>query len=304
MTEPLVLRVDAADQGSRFDRFLTSRLPTHSRARLQQLIKEGAARVNGALVKPGYKMRAGDTIAVLEPPILPARSVAENIPLDVLCEDDDLIVINKPAGLVVHPGAGHKEGTLVNALLHHCPNLSGIGGEERPGIVHRLDKETSGCVVIAKNDAAHRNLAKQFADRAVTKIYLALAVGRLSGNRGVIENAIGRHPVHRTRMAVVAADRGRTARTTWRVLAEISPDLSLIECTLHTGRTHQIRVHLKHLGHPLAGDTVYGTRGKFPRQMLHAWRLGLTHPRTGERRIFESPIPHDFIEAGVPRSLP
>ena len=304
MTDPLVLHADASGHGMRFDHFLTARLPTHSRARLQQWIKEGAARLNGAIVKPGHKIRAGDTIALVEPPAVPARSVAEKIPLEVLFEDDDLIVINKPPGLVVHPGAGHSGGTLVNALLHHCRALSGIGGEERPGIVHRLDKETSGSVVVAKHDAAHRNLAKQFADRAVTKIYLALVVGQMAQQTGAIENAIGRHPVHRTKMAVVAAERGRSARTSWRVVMSIPPELSLVECTLHTGRTHQIRVHLKHLGHPLAGDAVYGSRGRFARQMLHAWRLGLTHPMTGARLIFESPIPPDFVEAGVPRFLP
>jgi len=288
----------------RLDRFLTARLPAHSRARLQQFIKQGDARINGAMGKPGQKIRVGDVITIAEPPLEPAGSQPEAIPLAVVFEDADLLVVNKPAGLVVHPGAGHQAGTLVNALLHHCVNLSGIGGEERPGIVHRLDKETSGCVVIAKHDAAHRNLAEQFAARTVTKIYLALAVGKFARKSGTLKTALGRHPVHRTKMAVVPAARGRSAETTWRVVSEIGGQLSLVECTLHTGRTHQIRVHLKHLGHPVAGDAVYGTRGGFARQMLHAWRLGFAHPRTGARLIFESPIPDDFVEAGAPRSLP
>jgi 23S rRNA pseudouridine1911/1915/1917 synthase len=299
-----VLRVEPPEHGMRFDRFLTARLAAHSRARLQQLIKQGDARINGAAGKPGQKLRTGDVVTLIEPPLEPAGSHAEAIPLDIIFEDAELIVVNKPSGLVVHPGAGHQAGTLVNALLHHCPHLSGIGGQERPGIVHRLDKETSGCVVIAKNDLAHRNLAGQFAERTVAKIYLALAVGKFTRKSGRLKTMLGRHPVHRTKMAVVPAGRGRVAETAWRVVSELGTDLSLIECTLHTGRTHQIRVHLQHLGHPVAGDAVYGKRGRFTRQMLHAWRLGFAHPRTGARLIFESPIPDDFVEAGTPRVLP
>jgi len=248
-------------------------------------------------------LRAGDMITLCEPPPVPTDTVAEEIALDVLFEDDDLIVLNKPAGLVVHPAAGHWSGTLVNALLHHCRALSGIGGEQRPGIVHRLDKETSGCLVAAKNDAAHQALARQFAGREVTKSYLALVAGKLPRTSGVIEAPIGRHPVHRKKMTVVPAGRGREARTDFRVRAEL-PRGTLVECTLHSGRTHQIRVHLKHLGHPVLGDEVYGQRAGFARQMLHAWRLGFTHPRTNERVNFESPIPPDFVEAGVPATLP
>ena len=226
---------------------------------------------------------------------------AQDIPLAVLFEDDDLIVLNKPPGLVVHPAAGHADGTLVNALLHHCTALSGIGGELRPGIVHRLDKDTSGCLVAAKNDVAHRALVRQFAGREVVKIYLALASGTLVPANGTVDAPIGRHPINRKKMAVV--ERGRAACTDWRVLGPV-PGGTLVECTLHTGRTHQIRVHLKHLGHPLLGDELYGKRGTFPRQMLHAWRLGFTHPRTGERVSFLSPIPADFVEAGCPPNLP
>jgi 23S rRNA pseudouridine1911/1915/1917 synthase len=244
----------------------------------------------------------GDAITLHEPPATPTETVAEDIALEVLYEDDDLIVINKPAGLVVHPAAGHWSGTLVNALLHHCHGLSGIGGEQRPGIVHRLDKETSGCLVAAKNDAAHQALARQFAGREVTKIYLALAAGKFPRLSGMIEAAIGRHPVQRKKMTVVPDGRGRPAKTGYRVLGEV-PGGSLVECTLHTGRTHQIRVHLKHLGHPVLGDEVYGKRAGFVRQMLHAWRLGFAHPRTGERVNFESPVPPDFVEAGVSNTL-
>ena len=254
--------------------------------------------LNGASAKASARLKTGDAIKLHEPPATPVDTVAEEIALDVLYEDDDLIVLNKPAGLVVHPAAGNWSGTLVNALLHHCKALSGIGGEQRPGIVHRLDKETSGCLVAAKNDMAHQALARQFAGREVTKIYLALAAGKFAHKSGVIEAAIERHPVQRKKMTVVADGRGRNAKTDYRVLREL-PIGTLVECTLHTGRTHQIRVHLKHLGHPVLGDEVYGKRGGYARQMLHAWRLGFVHPRTSERVNFESPIPPDFVEAGV-----
>jgi 23S rRNA pseudouridine1911/1915/1917 synthase len=230
----------------------------------------------------------------------------EAIALDVLFEDADLIVLNKPAGMVVHPAVGNWQGTVVNALLHHCTELSGVGGEQRPGIVHRLDKDTSGCLVAAKSDFAHGLLARQFAGREVTKIYLALAAGRFVRKSGIVEAAIGRHPVHRQKMTVLDNARGRAARTGWRVLRELAAKeapggiATLAECTLHTGRTHQIRVHLRHLGHPLLGDEVYGKRAGFPRQMLHAWRLGFMHPRSGKPMQFTAPVPADFLAAGVP----
>jgi 23S rRNA pseudouridine1911/1915/1917 synthase len=293
--------ITAGEVPGRLDQFLVARLADLSRARIQALIKGGAITLNGAVVKPGGKLRAGDVVAVTIPEAVSTETRAQDIPLNILFEDDDLIVLNKPAGLVVHPAAGHADGTLVNALLHHCTALSGIGGERRPGIVHRLDKDTSGCLVAAKNDLAHRALVRQFAGREVVKIYLALASGAPAKSSGTIEAPIGRHPIHRKKMAVV--ERGRPARTDWRVLGPV-PGGSLIECTLHSGRTHQIRVHLKHLGHPLLGDEVYGKRGAFPRQMLHAWRLGFTHPRSGERVSFVSPIPADFVEAGCPPNLP
>jgi 23S rRNA pseudouridine1911/1915/1917 synthase len=294
---------EAAAVGLRLDQFLAASVPALSRVRIQDLIKAGLVTLNGLATKPGARLRAGDAISLTEPPAAPVDTAAEAIALDVLFEDDDLIVINKPAGMVVHPAAGNWSGTLVNALLHHCPVLSGIGGEQRPGIVHRLDKETSGCLVAAKNDAAHQALARQFAGREVTKIYLALVAGKLARKSGDIETPIGRHPVQRKKMTVVPEGRGRAAKTSYRVLRELA-DGTLVACTLHTGRTHQIRVHLKHLGHPILGDEVYGKRGRFSRQMLHAWRLGFAHPRNGERMNFESPIPPDFVEAGVPTNLP
>ncbi|HJT82757.1 MAG TPA: RluA family pseudouridine synthase [Chthoniobacterales bacterium] len=282
--------------GVRLDRFLAGQVPQFSRSRLQQLIRKGAVTVNGGTMRPRDAARQGDTVRIAEP--LPEKSDIrpQPIPLEVLFEDDDLIVLNKPAGLVVHPGAGHREHTLVNALLHHCPSLSGIGGEERPGIVHRLDKETSGCLVVAKNDETHRHLSAQFGARTVQKSYLALVAGKLRRPSGSIEEKIGRHPVHRQRMSVTSR-RGREAKTDYRVLAS-GRDMSLVQCELHSGRTHQIRVHLHHLGHPVLGDKVYGakTAGHFPRQMLHAWKLAFQHPRTREWRQFEAPIPDDFRE--------
>lgn len=293
--EPTILTAEQG--GGRLDHFLAAQLPALSRARLQALVKSGHITLNGAVARSSAKLKVGDRVSVTEPPPEPSEVTAQDIPLSVLFEDDDLIVIDKPAGLVVHPAVGHRDGTLVNALLHHCEELSGVGGVERPGIVHRLDKETSGCLVVAKNDTTHRALVEQFAERDVTKVYLTLAAGRFRWKSGDIQQPIGRHRSNRQKMAV--DERGKPAHTGWRVLQEL-PCGTLVECTLHTGRTHQIRVHLKHLGHPVLGDEVYGKRGDFTRQMLHAWKLGFTHPRTGERLNFVSPIPPDFREAGVP----
>jgi 23S rRNA pseudouridine1911/1915/1917 synthase len=281
----------------RLDRFLARELPGYSRSRIQQLVRAGFIRLNRATTRPRHLVRSGDEIELTEPPLEKIEYQPEPIPLDILFEDSDLIVLNKPAGLVVHPGAGHREHTLVNALLGHCVMLSGIGGKERPGIVHRLDKETSGCLVVAKNDATHRELSRQFAERTVEKVYLALVAGKLRKAAGVIEEKIGRHPVHRQRMSV-ASSRGRPAKTEYRVLRS-GAGASLIECRLHSGRTHQIRVHLHHLGHPVLGDKVYGARPakNFPRQMLHASKIGFRHPVSGEWKIFEAPLPDDFATA-------
>jgi 23S rRNA pseudouridine1911/1915/1917 synthase len=291
------LVVSANEARLRLDQFLAKQLPEFSRSRLQELIRDGFVRLNNATSRPSQIVRSGDQIQLTEPPPEKIETLPEPIPLEILFEDNDLIVMNKPAGLVVHPGAGHREHTLVNALLNHCTTLSGIGGKERPGIVHRLDKETSGALVVAKNDAAHRGLSKQFAERAVEKIYLALVAGKLRKPAGVIEENIARHPVHRQRMSATAP-RGRAAKTEYRVVRS-SDRASLVECRLHSGRTHQIRVHLHHLGHPVLGDKVYAPRlaKDFSRQMLHAWKLGFRHPRTEEWKSFEAPIPDDFKHA-------
>jgi len=293
-SRPIEFLVSENEAKLRLDHFLAERLPEYSRSRLQQLIRSGFVRLNGGASRPRQIVRAGDKIDLIEPPPEKVDIRPEAIPLDVLFEDDDLIVINKPAGMTVHPGAGQREHTLVNALLSHCTTLSGIGGKERPGIVHRLDKETSGCLVVAKNDMAHRELSKQFAARKVEKIYLALVAGKLRKPAGVIDEKIGRHPVDRKRMQV-SSHRGRTARTEYRVIRS-SDAASLIECRLHSGRTHQIRVHLHHLGYPVLGDRVYAPRfaKNFPRQMLHAWKLGFRHPRTSQWQTFEASLPEDF----------
>lgn len=234
-------------------------------------------------------------------------AIPEDLPLDVLFEDADLLVLNKAAGMVVHPAVGNWTGTVVNALLHHCEDLSIEGGEERPGIVHRLDKETSGCLVVAKNDRAHRSLSEQFAGREVRKIYLALALGRFKAARGCVQVPLGRHPVHRQKMAVMPAGKGREARTDWEVLGELEvrgQRLTLVQCRLFTGRTHQIRVHLAHEGHGLLGDAVYGRKLFASRHMLHAWQLGFSHPRDNRWMQFTSPIPEDFNALGVSLSKP
>ena len=291
------LEVQSADAGQRLDRFLAQALPAFSRARLQALIREKFVIVNGKPARPRDPVRAGIVIELREPEVAKIDVQPEAMHLDVLFEDDDLLVVNKPAGLVVHPGAGHQEHTLVNALLAHCKNLSGIGGRERPGIVHRLDKETSGVLVIAKNDAIHRDLSKQFADRTTGKIYLALIAGTPRQKTGTIDAPIARHPVHRQRMSI-ARRAGRAAKTEYRVVRSTGA-VSLVECTLHSGRTHQIRVHLHHLGHPVLGDKIYGGKGagNFARQMLHAWKLSFVHPRTEKPMSFTAPIPNDFAEA-------
>ena len=287
----------------RLDRFLTEHLPQFSRSRIQQLIRSGAITVNGRSARPSDTVRIGDAIQLVEPPVEQIETEPEAIPLEIIFEDDDLIVINKPAGLVVHPGAGHREHTLVNALLHHCPGLSQIGGKERPGIVHRLDKETSGCLVVAKNDVTHRALSDQFASRTVDKIYLALVSGKLRKTAGSIDEKIGRHPVHRQKMSVDSR-RGRLAKTEYHVLSA-GEGITLVECRLHSGRTHQIRVHMHHVGHPVIGDKIYRskTANRYERQMLHAWKLGFRHPRSGEWTEFEAPVPNDFqkvaAEAGI-----
>jgi 23S rRNA pseudouridine1911/1915/1917 synthase len=291
------LTISKEQARQRLDRILAEALPAFSRARLQTLIRDGFVSLNGKAPRPRDLVRAGDIVELREPEIEKVEAQPEQITLDVIFEDDDLLVLNKPAGIVMHPGAGHQQHTLVNALLAHCRNLSGIGGKERPGIVHRLDKETSGALVVAKNDATHRDLSSQFAARTMTKIYLALVAGIVRPKTGVIDKAIARHPVHRQRMSI-ARRQGRSAKTEYRVV-RAGAEISLVECTLHSGRTHQIRVHLHYLGHPVLGDKLYGGKraGDFPRQMLHAWKLAFRHPRSGDEMSFEAPVPSDFAAA-------
>ena len=281
----------------RLDRFLAGEMPELSRARIQALIREGHISVNGAPAKPSTQLSDGDEVSVTVPDPRPADAQPEDIPLDILFEDDDLVVLHKPHGMVVHPAAGNEEGTLVNALLHHCGGLSSIGGVERPGIVHRLDKDTSGCMVVAKNDPTHRALTEQFSGREVTKVYLAVVEGRPAMDEGRIENRIGRNPRDRQKMAVVLAPAGKEAVTEYTV-RNSGEEASLVECRLLTGRTHQIRVHMKHLGHPILGDPIYARPAKQPvnvsRLMLHAWKLGFNHPTTSERLEFDAEPPGEF----------
>jgi 23S rRNA pseudouridine1911/1915/1917 synthase len=298
--------IDRSLPGVRFDRFLAMRYPAVSRGTLQRLIEEGHILVNGQAVKATHSPRAGETVTLHWPEARPAEARPEDIPIDVLFEDDDLLVLNKAAGIVVHPAAGNEEHTLVNALLHHCAGrLSGIGGVARPGIVHRLDKETSGCLVVAKNDATHLGLSEQFAGRTTEKTYLAVLCGELPRDAGEIHAAIARHPSHRKKMAVTPGD-GRDAHTSFRVLERFH-GATLAEAILHTGRTHQLRVHFQHIGFPIAGDETYGakmnrrltevTGWQPPRVLLHAHKLAFVHPRTHRRRAYTAPVPADFKEA-------
>ncbi len=319
-TESSVETVVVADDqaGARLDRVLAMQLAALSRTRLKALVLAGRVAIGGRTIRdPGHRVNAGDTVTVEVPAAEPAAPRGENIPLAIVHEDDDLIVIDKPAGLVVHPAAGNWTGTLVNALIAHCgDSLSGIGGERRPGIVHRLDKDTSGLMVVAKNDRAHRRLAKQFADKGASGLergYLAFVWGAPDRPKGTIDKPIDRHPHARERMAVRAG--GRPAVTHWEVLeryagADGKPVASLIDCRLETGRTHQIRVHLAAIGHPLLGDAVYGGGFKtkaallppeaqaalaaLGRQALHAYLLGLDHPSSGKHFVFRSGLPPDL----------
>ncbi|MBL9136909.1 MAG: RluA family pseudouridine synthase [Verrucomicrobiales bacterium] len=297
--------VEQSQPDTRLDAFLRERLSDVSRGTIQRLIESGFIRVNGRHAKPTQSPKAGDAIEVRWPAPAPAEALPQAMALDVLMEDEDVIVLNKPPGLVVHPAAGHEDGTLVNALLHHCHGqLSGIGGVARPGIVHRLDKDTSGCLVAAKNDRAHVALAAQFAGRDLHKVYQAIVCGLVGASEGEIRAGIARHPNHRKRMAV--SEGGREAWTSYRVVERLLGS-TLVMATLHTGRTHQIRVHFQHLGYPVVGDATYGRRrnAEFveatgytaPRQMLHAWRLEFRHPTRDRKVSVEAPLPADFVEA-------
>ncbi|MBI4276995.1 MAG: RluA family pseudouridine synthase [Armatimonadetes bacterium] len=283
--------------GVRLDAYLAARLHTFSRSRLQALIAGGLVAVNGTVRRASRRVRPGDVISVTVPPPEPSDLTPEPLALDVIYEDGDILVIHKPAGLTVHPGAGRPGGTLVNAIIARNPDLRGVGGVLRPGIVHRLDKDTSGLLVVAKHDAALRALQAQIAARSVSRRYLALVHGTVAPEQGMVDAPIGRHPVHRKRRAVVPG--GRRAVTHYRVLERFG-EYTLIEASLETGRTHQIRVHMAHIGHPVAGDPVYGWRRNavgLERQALHAYRLAFDHPGTGERVGFEAPLPEDLTAA-------
>ncbi|MEO6055117.1 MAG: RluA family pseudouridine synthase [Chthoniobacterales bacterium] len=285
---------DIPQHGMRLDQILVTKMPGFSRSRIQALIKQQQVFVNEKVARSSDILKNNDQITVTVPPPVPLEeTLPEKMDLNILFEDDDLLVLNKPAGLTVHPGAGQHDNTLVNGLLHHCKSLSGIGGVQRPGIVHRLDKETSGCLVVAKNDAAHQSLSRQFAGREVEKTYLAIVPGRITPPSGTIEASIGRHKFHRQKMTVVEETLGRPSTTLYKAL-ESDGKLTLVECRPKTGRTHQIRVHLKHIGHGILGDSVYGNRGNHKRHMLHAWKLAFKHPRTDEIREFIAPLPAEF----------
>lgn len=299
------------DQDTRLDIFLCSSPVGLSRSRIQSLIREGQARVNGLPSKPSHKLKAGDQVLLTIPPPATLVLTPDDVQFEVIYEDDSLIVISKPAGVVVHPAPGHSTSTLVHGLLKHCKDLSGIGGALRPGIVHRLDKNTSGLMVAAKNDHAHAFLSGQFKTGAVQKEYLALVHGHMAGEKGEIALPIARHPLRRKEMTVVDSG-GRAALSLWRKLMEFQSGFSLLSVTIKTGRTHQIRVHLSHMGHPVAGDPVYGYRRDrwkrnlrvrtdllpvFDRQMLHASRLGFIHPVTRTYMEFESSLPYDMNHA-------
>ena len=293
---PLLLRADKA--GERADQLIARLVPELTRSAAQRLLEEGAVTRNGQPVKKNYKAAEGDVLEVALPDPEPVEALPQDIPLDVVYEDGDVIVVNKPVGLVVHPAAGHPDGTLVNALLYHCGrSLSGINGALRPGIVHRIDRDTSGLIIAAKNDFAHQALAAQLADHSLYREYEAVCVGVLKEDAGTVDAPIGRNPTDRKKMAVDRKN-GRPAVTHWSVLARY-PGHTHIRCRLETGRTHQIRVHLASLGHPLLGDTVYGAKKPVPGlagQCLHARRLSFVHPRTGERLTLECPLPPWFEE--------
>jgi 23S rRNA pseudouridine1911/1915/1917 synthase len=282
----------------RLDRWLVSQRPEQSRARIQKLIDAGFVRVNGVQGQAKTPLRPGDCVELWMPPPEPLEYLQpEEMPLDVLFEDEHLIVLNKPAGLTVHPAPGNKQGTLVNGLLHHCPNLPGIGGERRPGIVHRLDKDTTGCIVVAKSQEALVKLQLQIQLRVASRDYLGVVHGQPAAASGSVVGAIGRHPLDRKKYAVVADDKGRYACTHWQVEERLG-NYALLRFKLDTGRTHQIRVHGAHIGHPLVGDATYSRCRRLPvelpGQALHAVELGLNHPISGERMLFQAPLPESM----------
>lgn len=289
---------DIEHEGQRIDRYLTEILPEQSRSFFQKLIRDGFVMVNHIIVKVNYRLKTEDVIEIDIPDAVPTEIVPENIPLDILYEDDDLLIVNKPKGMVVHPAVGHSTGTLVNAIMYHCQgNLSGINGEIRPGIVHRIDKDTTGSLIICKNDEAHRNIAEQIKEHSVTRRYVGVVAGTFSEESGTVEGAIGRHPNDRKRMTINEKN-GKPAVTHYRVLQTLK-GASFMEFELETGRTHQIRVHMASISHPLLGDTVYGNSKnpyKLQGQALHARTIGFIHPTTGEYIEVSAPIPEYMTE--------
>ena len=305
--QTIEVRLEPFHAGWRLDRALAASIPTLSRERLKSLIRTGAVETAGvALRDPATKVRGNEDLIVAVPEPTPAHNLAQDIPLRVVFEDEHLLVVDKPAGLVVHPAAGNPDGTLVNALLHHCGgSLSGIGGVARPGIVHRIDKDTSGLLVVAKTDVAHEGLARQFSAHSIERRYLALVTGVPKASEGKVDAPLARSSTNRKKIAIVEANRGKRAVTYWRRLTVLK-EAALVECRLETGRTHQVRVHMASLGHPLVGDPVYGRSGKthgsllkelgFHRQALHAAELGFIHPVTKSRLSFASAMPPDMQE--------
>lgn len=288
--------IDEEHAGIRIDKFLSEELPDMSRSYIQKLIKENQIIVNSAKVKANYKTNIGDILILEEPELKEPDIVAENIPLDILYEDDDILIVNKPKGMVVHPSAGHYSGTLVNALMYHCKdNLSGINGVMRPGIVHRIDMDTTGSLLVCKNDFSHNHLAEQLKVHSITRVYHAIVHGNLKEDFGTINAPIGRHPIDRKKMSINHTN-GKEAITHYKVLKRFS-NFTYVECRLETGRTHQIRVHMSSIHHPLLGDCVYGpvkSPYKLQGQTLHAKTLGITHPRTGEYLEIDAPLPEYF----------
>ena len=295
--EKLTLQPNKEDAGQRVDAWLAARVEGLTRSAAARLLEEGRVACGGKTLAKNYRLTGAETIQVSLPEPEPVDVRPQDIPLDVVYEDGDVIVVNKPKGLVVHPAPGHPDGTLVNALLHHCgDSLSGIGGELRPGIVHRIDRDTSGLIIAAKNDFAHQRLATQLQDHTLARVYECIVVGNLRQDAGTVDAPIGRHPTDRKKMAVVS--NGRPAVTHWTVLARY-PGFTYVQCRLETGRTHQIRVHMAHIGHPILGDTVYGNRKPVPGlqgQCLHAVGLRFLHPRTGEAVELRCGLPLEFQE--------
>ena len=295
--EPILLKTTEESRGKRLDAYLADTLDDLTRSVAANLIEAGAVLVDGKTAAKSYKIAGGETVAVTLPEPTAIDAVPQNIPLDVVYEDGDVIVVNKPSGMVVHPAPGHADGTLVNALLYHCgESLSGIGGALRPGIVHRIDRDTSGLIIAAKNDAAHQSLTAQLSDHTLGRTYECIVTGNLREDSGTVDAPIARHPTDRKKMAVVQG--GRNAVTHWEVIARY-PGYTHVRCRLETGRTHQIRVHMAYLGHPILGDTVYGSKKEVPGltgQCLHAVGLQFLHPRTGELVQLTCPLPEEFTK--------